>query len=96
MPSERTQISMNIYESALRISPPSKRDAFVLSMGDVAVSTELSGSSKESAFNGTVADISLLLLDNGESPSGKFGNMPHTDLEFWLVCVVHQFLRRLH
>lgn len=78
-------MSINLYECALRVSSPSKLGAFVLSIGDVGLSTELSGKSKETALKGTIASLSMLFLDDCQSASDAMGRNSDTDLDHWLV-----------
>lgn len=86
IPSERTQISINTIECAFRMTPPSRPSALVLSLGDVTVSTDLVGGSKETTLNTSVSDLSILLNDDVRTLQNNAGMDTETDAEYWMVC----------
>ncbi|KAI5124376.1 hypothetical protein M0805_008979 [Coniferiporia weirii] len=84
VPSERTQISVNILDCALRMTPPSQPSAIVLSVGDVGLSTELASDSKETALDASIAALSLLLTDDSQTLANDSNFYPETDVEYWM------------
>ncbi|KAL5511695.1 ATG2 [Sanghuangporus vaninii] len=84
IPSERTQISLNLLDCACRITPPSRPSVLVLSFGDVTISTDLASNSQETALGITVADLSILLNDDSKASvdSPIFGRQ--TEAERWM------------
>ncbi|KAL5490249.1 ATG2 [Sanghuangporus weigelae] len=101
IPSERTQISLNLLECACRITPPSRPSVLVLSFGDVTISTDLASNSQETALGITVADLSILLNDDSKASvdSPIFGRQ--TGAEHWtkqgfaLLVTIQDLLLRL-
>ncbi|OCB84207.1 hypothetical protein A7U60_g8883 [Sanghuangporus baumii] len=83
IPSERTQISLNLLECACCITPPSRPSVLVLSFGDFTISTDLASNSQETALGITVADLSILLNDDSKASvdSPIFGRQ--TEAERW-------------
>ncbi|KAH8117286.1 hypothetical protein DFH11DRAFT_1574221 [Phellopilus nigrolimitatus] len=85
IPSERTQISVNILECALRVTPPSQTSALVLSLRDVGLSTDLVGDSQETALNASITAMSVLLTDDVESLSTDSNLHPESDAQYWMA-----------
>ena len=103
IPSERTHITATVLGCALRLTPPSRPSAVVLSLGDVSVATDLVGETQETALNVSVTDLAVLLNDNkADFPPGTLCLGPETDIEYWTVCtqlfslplwrIYHQFI----
>lgn len=84
IPSERTQISLNLLGCACRIIPPSRPSALVLSFGDVTVSTDLASNSQETALGISIADLSVLLNDDDKG-TGVGSRAREADTERWMV-----------
>ncbi|KAL5529268.1 hypothetical protein ACEPAG_5253 [Sanghuangporus baumii] len=84
IPSERTQISLNLLECACRITPPSRPSVLVLSFGDVTISTDLASNSQETALGITVADLSILLNDDSKASVDSPILGRQTETERWV------------
>lgn len=67
IPSERTCIEFKFINSAVRVIPPSKPSALLLSLEDVGFSTDLSSHTPEIAATTVGSGLSILLVDDVDS-----------------------------
>lgn len=89
VPSERTTIELKLCDTAVRVTPPSKPCAFLLSLEDVTVKTGLSSHTPEIELFTAGDGLSILLIDDVQS--GHFDTEAHVSqgLEYWRVSVMY-------
>lgn len=85
IPSERTRISARIAECAVQVTPPSQPGALVVSLGDVSLSTELVSGSTDMILDGSIVEMTVLLIDDLHNVPSPVMPRPTTDAEYWMV-----------
>ncbi|EJD05775.1 uncharacterized protein FOMMEDRAFT_153115 [Fomitiporia mediterranea MF3/22] len=84
IPSERTYVSVDVRDCALRVVPPTRQCAAVISLADVTVSTDLVGDSQEMAFHASVSDLSVFLNDDSLTLTEISALSTGPDAAFWM------------
>ncbi|KAK7054763.1 autophagy-related protein 2 [Paramarasmius palmivorus] len=64
VPSERTKINLKIGNGSIKVTAPKHPGAFILHIGEVEFSTEISGSSTTNDLNFAVTSVAFLAIDD--------------------------------
>lgn len=94
MPSERTRLSLGVYDGSLQVLAPKHKGALIVTMNDVSVSTELISDLPETVLQLHLRSLHALFLDDitalsQSSPSsGKRGGTSAVDIWQVSFCIL--------